>query len=172
MGQSRYRGINDLQVQPRPSFLSVGMAYLLWCASLMGLCGLQRFYVGQPMMGLFYLITFGFCGVGQFIDLFLIPSMVEQRNTYLRGRYLMALEVSYLARAQETEPNSTSITPMQRLLQVAKEQGGVLSAAQAALHTGFDAKQIEELLFEAQRLGYAYVFNDPETGAVRYRFDV
>ncbi|WP_233838423.1 TM2 domain-containing protein [Thermosynechococcus sichuanensis] len=138
----------------------------------MGICGLQRFYVGQPMAGLLYLITLGFCGVGQFIDLFLIPSMVEQRNTYLQGRYLMTLQISHLSAREETELNPTSTTPMQRLLQAAKEHGGVLSEAQVSLYTGFDAKQVKELLFEAERLGYAYVFNDPETGAVRYRFDV
>ncbi|WJI26011.1 TM2 domain-containing protein [Thermosynechococcus sp. B3] len=148
--------------QTQPKFLRVGVAYLLWCLSFVGFCGLQRFYVGQPMIGFLYLITFGFCGIGQFIDLFLIPGMVDHRNTYLRGRYLTAWEQADLNPA----------TPMHRLLQVAKEHGGVLSAAQAALYTHFDAQTVEELLFEAQRLGYATVFNDPETGAVRYRFDV
>lgn len=162
--QTRHFSSHRQRLQTQPKFLKVGVAYLLWCLSFVGFCGLQRFYVGQPIMGFLYLITFGFCGVGQFIDLFLIPGMVDHRNTYLRGRYLTAWEQSDL--------NPIPTTPMHRLLQVAKEQGGVLSAAQAALHTGFDAKQIEELLFEAQRLGYAYVFNDPETGAVRYRFDV
>ncbi|XFA72107.1 TM2 domain-containing protein [Thermosynechococcaceae cyanobacterium Okahandja] len=145
----------------QPRFLKVGVAYLLWCLSLFGLCGIQRFYVGQPLMGLLYLVTFGFCGIGQFLDLFLIPGMVDHRNTYLRGRYLVSQE-------WPEEPTS----PMLRLLQAAKDHGGVLSAAQAALYTHLDAQTIEELLFEAQRLGYAMVFNDPETGAVRYRFDV
>ncbi|WP_298611787.1 TM2 domain-containing protein [uncultured Thermosynechococcus sp.] len=164
MGSFRRRGTYPLQGQPPPSFLNVGVAYLLWCAGLMGICGLQRFYVGQPVVGIVYLITFGLCGFAQFIDLFLIPGMVDQRNTYLKGRYL--------ALAEQAEAPSSTPTPLHRLLQVAKEQGGVLSAAQAALYTGFDAKQVEELLFEAQRLGYAHVFNDPETGAVRYQFDV
>ncbi len=152
----RRKGSKSLsEMQPR--FLKVGVAYLLWCLSLFGFCGIQRFYVGQPLMGLLYLVTFGFCGIGQLLDLLLIPRMVNYRNTYLRGRYSLP-----------EEPTS----PMLRLLQAAKEHGGVLSAAQAALYTHFDAQTIEELLFEAQRVGYATVFNDPETGAVRYRFDV
>lgn len=159
MGHLLHRGTDDLRGQPQPNFLNVGVAYLLWAFCFMGFCGVQRFYVGQPMVGFFYLTTFGFCGVGQLIDLFLIPGMVDQRNTYLKGQYL-ALE------------EQAQTTALHRLLQVAKEQGGVLSAAQATLYTGFDAKQVEELLLEAQRLGYAYVFNDPETGAVRYQFDV
>ncbi|MFN4279770.1 TM2 domain-containing protein [Thermosynechococcus sp.] len=172
MGQSLHRRSHYLGGKPQQSLLNVGIAYLLWCAGLVGFCGLQRFYVSQPITGLLYLITFGFCGIGQFIDLFLIPSLVEQRNTYLERRYLTNLQIRYLAAQEEAELNSSSTTPMQRLLQAAKEQGGVLSEAQVALYTGFNAKQVEELLFEAQRLGYATVFNDPETGAVRYRFDV
>ncbi|BAY51167.1 hypothetical protein NIES2134_112470 [Thermostichus vulcanus NIES-2134] len=150
--------------QRQPPSLSVAVAYLLWSLSFIGLCGLQRFYVGQPLVGLLYLVTFGVCGVAQFIDLFLIPGLVDRHKTYLRGRYLTA----------EKEPNlgPAPATPIHRLLQVAKEHGGVLSAAQVALYTHLDPQTVEELLFEAQRLGYATVFNDPETGAVRYRFDV
>lgn len=164
MVQTLHFSSHRQRLQTQPKFLKVGVAYLLWCLSFVGFCGLQRFYVGQPIIGFLYLITFGFCGIGQFIDLFLIPGMVDHRNTYLRGRYLTAWE--------QSDINPIPTTPMHRLLQVAKEHGGVLSAAQAALYTHFDAQTIEELLFEAQRLGYATVFNDPETGAVRYRFDV
>lgn len=57
-----------------------GTAYLLWCASLLGVCGLQRFYMGQSLVGSLYLLTFGFCGVAQLIDLFLIPGLVERSN--------------------------------------------------------------------------------------------
>jgi TM2 domain-containing membrane protein YozV len=57
-----------------------GTAYLLWCASLLGVCGLQRFYLGQSLVGILYLLSFGFCGVAQLIDLFLIPGLVESSN--------------------------------------------------------------------------------------------
>jgi hypothetical protein len=57
-----------------------GTAYLLWCASLLGVCGLQRFYMGQALVGTLYLLSFGFCGVAQLIDLFLIPGLVERSN--------------------------------------------------------------------------------------------
>jgi hypothetical protein len=57
-----------------------GTAYLLWCASLLGVCGLQRFYLGQTLVGTLYLVTFGFCGVAQLIDLFLIAGLVERSN--------------------------------------------------------------------------------------------
>ena len=46
-----------------------GTAYLLWCASLVGVCGLQRYYLGQTLVGTLYLLSFGFCGLGQLMDL-------------------------------------------------------------------------------------------------------
>lgn len=57
-----------------------GTAYLLWCVGIFGVCGLQRFYLGQPGLGVLYLLTFGICGIGQLIDLFTIPSLVKEYN--------------------------------------------------------------------------------------------
>ena len=56
------------------------IAYLLWFLCLLGVCGAHRFYVGEIGWGVVYLVTFGFCGVGQLIDLFTIPGMVRRRN--------------------------------------------------------------------------------------------
>lgn len=41
---------------------------------------MQRFYNRRPVSGIVYLLTFGICGLGQLIDLFLIPSFVESSN--------------------------------------------------------------------------------------------
>ena len=62
-----------------------GTAYLLWALGLCGVCGLQRFYLGQPVPGVLYLLTFGVCGVGQLIDLFLIPGEVRNANLSASG---------------------------------------------------------------------------------------
>jgi TM2 domain-containing membrane protein YozV len=45
-----------------------------------GLCGLHRIYVGRVGTGILWLLTLGLLGVGQFIDLFLIGSMVRIAN--------------------------------------------------------------------------------------------
>ena len=58
-------------------------AYLCWLACLVGFCGIHRFYVGKPFTGLLWFFTAGLLGVGQFIDLFLIPGMVERNNARL-----------------------------------------------------------------------------------------
>jgi hypothetical protein len=58
----------------------VAVAYLLWALSLVGLCGIHRFYNRKPLSGTLWLVTFGFCGIGQVVDLFLMQGMVEQAN--------------------------------------------------------------------------------------------
>lgn len=59
---------------------SLAVSYLLWCLCLVGVCGLQRFYNRKPLSGLLWLFTFGFCYIGQLIDLLLLPKLVRQAN--------------------------------------------------------------------------------------------
>jgi TM2 domain-containing membrane protein YozV len=59
---------------------SVGLALVLWLAGFFVLCGLHRFYTGRWISGLIWLFTGGLCGVGQVIDLFFLPRMVEDHN--------------------------------------------------------------------------------------------
>lgn len=66
---------------------SSGTAYLLWALGLCGVCGVQRFYLGHTMAGLLYLFTFGFCWIGQLIDLILIPGIVGSHNRKLQPQY-------------------------------------------------------------------------------------
>lgn len=59
------------------------MGYLLW---LFGFMGAHRFYYGKPVSGTIWMLTFGLCGIGWIIDIFLIPSMDEDCDTkYLAG---------------------------------------------------------------------------------------
>ncbi len=157
--------------------VDVAVAYGLWCLSLFGLCGIQRLYTGKTISGLLYLLTFGFCFIGQFIDLFLIPGLVQERNTYLQGLYgspnhpfTLINPTAELAALQEEV--TASQTPMQKLLRAAQENGGTLSAAQAALLTKLEPDELREVLVAAQRAGYAQIYNDPVSGAIRYQFDL
>jgi TM2 domain-containing membrane protein YozV len=59
---------------------SNGIAYLLWLGGFFGFCGLHRFYLGKPLTGLLWLFTIGLLGIGQLIDLLLIPGLVDQAN--------------------------------------------------------------------------------------------
>ncbi len=55
-----------------------GVAYLLLL--FLGFTGAHRFYVGSIGMGLLYLCTCGLCGVGYWVDFFLIPGLVRVAN--------------------------------------------------------------------------------------------
>lgn len=59
---------------------STPVSYILWLLCLVGLCGLHRFYHGRWVTGLIWLFTLGLFGIGQIIDLFLIPGMVRVSN--------------------------------------------------------------------------------------------
>jgi TM2 domain-containing membrane protein YozV len=155
-------------------------AYLLWALCLFGICGLHRFYAGQIVWGIVYLCTFGLFGIGQLIDLVLVPGMVKARNDQLRRKYLaewgedglvMPVPIDRnLVAAQVSAPPQAD--PMLLLLKAAHANGGKLSKAQVALHTGLSPERVEALIQTALHSGYADVTNDPESGAVRYVFDL
>ncbi len=57
-----------------------GIAYLFWLLCLVGFCGIHRFYAGKWVTGIIWLLTGGLLLIGQIIDLFLIPGMIERAN--------------------------------------------------------------------------------------------
>lgn len=56
------------------------VGYLLMGAAFFGIFGLHRFYTGRWLSGIIWLATGGLCGVGQIIDIFFLPRMVEDHN--------------------------------------------------------------------------------------------
>jgi len=54
------------------------LAYLfLFC---LGFFGIHRFYLGRTFSGLIYLFSGGLCGVGVFVDIFLLPFMIDENT--------------------------------------------------------------------------------------------
>lgn len=58
----------------------VGIAYLCWLITLVGVAGVQHFYLGKPLRGVIWLLTFGLLGVGSIIDLFTLPGQTRRVN--------------------------------------------------------------------------------------------
>ena len=56
------------------------VAYLLWCMCFIGVCGVHRFYAGKWKTGLLWLLTGGLLYIGQIVDLFLVPGMIDDAN--------------------------------------------------------------------------------------------
>jgi TM2 domain-containing membrane protein YozV len=95
-----------------PERRSIAFSYLFWCLSFLGFCGIHRFYNRKPISGLLWFFTIGLCGIGQLIDLFLIPEMVSQANMSL---------LQATADAQDGAPALPSIE--KQLLQLARRVG-------------------------------------------------
>ncbi|NER82330.1 MAG: TM2 domain-containing protein [Leptolyngbya sp. SIO1D8] len=60
--------------------VSKSKAYIFWFLCFVGICGAHRFYLGHPCTGIIYLLSFGLFGIGQIIDLFLLPRLIRNRN--------------------------------------------------------------------------------------------
>src|SRR5260221_4450017 len=145
---------------------------MLWAACFMGVCGLQRLYSGKIGTGLLYLFTFGLFGIGQFVDLFLIPRMVEDANNRLA---LEGVDVRQLgrggARAALTGkriPRTTEEFQV-ALVQAAMQHGGKLSASEAVSETGRGFKEVKRQLDEMVVNGFIEMDSDDE-GQEFYRF--
>ena len=126
------------------SSVNLSLVYILWGLGFFGLCGLHRFYLGKPVSGIIWFLTFGGFFIGQIVDLFLIPRMVQERNNYLSG---------------STNQNQAILKgdthPMQKLLKAAKDNGNILSLGQSIMMTNLPPNEVQELLTDALRQGLA-----------------
>lgn len=140
---------------------SVALSYAFWCLALVGVCGVQRFYNRKPLSGLLWLLTFGLCGLGQLVDLLLIPELVEQANQPL------ALEQALAAAG----PAGLSLE--RQLLQLARRagrQGFTINDALLELHLPA-ATDSEAVSAEIERLLHRDLLDvgNDERGRVVYR---
>lgn len=151
-----------------------GIAYMLWAACFVGVCGLQRLYNGKIGTGLLYLFTFGLVGVGQFIDLFLIPGMVRDANARLAvggadpAQLLAAGGAAALLSGQKRIPRTTDEFQV-ALVQAAEQNHGRLTIAEAVAATGRNFKDVKQELDNMAVNGYIELDSD-DAGSLYYRF--
>lgn len=137
---------------------SLALSYGLWCLSLVGICGIHRIYNRKPVSGLLWLFTFGVCGIGQLVDLLLIPGMVEGVN-----RQLIL-----------TNGSGMAASPVDRqLLKLARqhgERGFTLNDAliELDLPTHFNSLDLQQEIDKLLEVHLLDVGND-ERGRVVYR---
>jgi TM2 domain-containing membrane protein YozV len=100
-----------------------GIAYvLLIIPSFFGIAGLHRFYLGQAGMGILYLFTFGFLGIGLIIDLFTLSGMVDKYN--------LMQNALYGQQPQQAQPQNVVVNLSQN---VAQNTGQINPAQPAAV---------------------------------------
>ncbi|MGB5135500.1 MAG: TM2 domain-containing protein [Prochlorococcaceae cyanobacterium] len=104
---------------------TLALSYLLWGVGLLGVCGLQRFYNRKPYSGTLYLLTFGLCYLGQLVDLWLMPEMVERANAVplLRGGKPLLLERQLLELARRSGEGGFTINDALLALQPGSPMG-------------------------------------------------
>lgn len=156
--------------------VSTSTAFLLWFACVFGLCGVHRFYMGKWFTGFLYLISFGFLGVGQIIDLLRLRGMVQDEND--KRRLIGARERRYLASGRRQigdgfdppaqKPTIESIR--MKLLSAAAARGGKLSVTEGVMATGNSFAEVEAELDVMAKSGYVGLDVDEETGRVTYAF--
>ena len=75
---------------------SKGTACLLWLCSFFGWLGFHHFYLGKPLKGIIWIVTFGVLGMGSLIDLFTLGGQVENCNT---AQELKTIRIASMAAA-------------------------------------------------------------------------
>jgi serine/threonine protein kinase len=154
------------------------ISYFLWAVSLIAgsiarpLRGLHRFYNGKFVTGFLWMLPV-VGDIGIILDLFLLPSMVEEYEAKTKAKFGLSPQGVPLQNAPTITEMVSPPTREQRkfkVLQAARKRDGIISVAQAAVDTQIAINEVEMLLRELEAEGYAEVGNNRETGTVVYWF--
>ena len=148
---------------------STTTAALLWLGWLFGFAGLHRIYLGKPVSGIIWFLTWGLFGFGQVIDLIRLRGMVEEKNLELEGRRARAMGMGMQQHA--LQPARDPVEEMRlQLMKAAAAHGGRLSVTEGVMATGKDFSAVEAALDTMARSGYVEIDNHPDSGVVVYVF--
>ncbi|MCP4449754.1 MAG: TM2 domain-containing protein [Myxococcales bacterium] len=153
---------------------SKNSAVLLWFAWIFGFGGVHRIYLGKPVTGVLYLLTWGLFGVGQVLDLVRLGGMVERANAKElragRGPHGLLAKQNSIGLLPQGPTGDPEELARLKLLAAAAKHGNALSVTQGVMATGKTFKEVEKLLDQMAKSGYVGIDNDPTTGAVVYTF--
>lgn len=159
---------------------SKGLAYILWFLCTFSICGAQRFYCKRYISGSIYLLTFGIFGIGQIIDLFTIPNMVDEENLKYQALYgyqnvnfngnpQVTINIdghkSHASKTAKNKKVSDTIT----ILQAAKQNGGMVSLSDCVLATGKETVLVKQTLDKMCKDHLLEITNHPDSGAIVYK---
>ena len=130
-------------------------AYLLAACAAFGFAGLHRFYLGRPISGVLYLVTWGWLGVGTLHDLIRMRSLINRANAERLGGMPQAVHLhihgaadpqsvrlaaskgmALLSGAATPTPEQAQAEREGAILRCARANGGTVTAALTALEAG------------------------------------
>ena len=159
---------------------SKGLAYILWFLCAFSLCGAQRFYCKRYISGFIYLFTFGVFGIGQFIDLFTIPNMVDEENLKYQALYgyqniniggnpQVTINIDGSKSHSYKAATNKKVSDTIKILQTAKSNGGMINLSDCVLTTGKETAQVKQTLDTMCKDGLLEITNLPDSGAIVYK---
>lgn len=98
MIQNSMAGLSDAQARQFVTMYSTNRKdgqtmLLLALIGLLGVAGIQRFVIGQTAMGVVFLLTVGFCGIGTIIDAVNANKLAMEYNQSEAMRVLSMLKM-------------------------------------------------------------------------------
>ncbi len=147
---------------------NVGVSYILCAMGLVSpVAGLHRFYLGRPLSGLLYFMTWGFFGIGTLMDLMQMPALVQQSNVIEQLQH--KLFSNWLTPQQQQQPPAAQPSVDQHILQVAAQNNSTVTVQMVALATGLSLHKAEQELDRLLKEGFCTVdFSDD--GCMIYTF--
>lgn len=142
---------------------SRGTAYLLWALCFFGVSGIHRFYLGRIGTGVLWLCTWGLFGIGNVIDLFTIPSMVDaEGERRLPGPVPNRIAPAATAPAAAAGPAAIGAAPTGAadpietvILRAARSHGGVVTPTQVAVGGEYGLDESKACLDDLVTRGHA-----------------
>lgn len=128
---------------------NLGLSYFFAAVGLISpFSGIHRFYLGKPLSGIFYLLTWGFFGIGTIIDIIRMPTLVDASNY----RVLVAkkLELTELS------------NPERDILNCANRNGGRITVQRVAMDTGMSLVNSKRELEKLRESGFCSLDIDIE----------
>jgi hypothetical protein len=164
------------------------VAYLLAAFSVLGCAGLHRFYLGRPVSGVLYLVTWGWFGLGTLHDLIRMRSLINRANVeelaarpqtvhlHIHGgadpeSVRVAAMKGMAMLAGPSNPGSEQVQAEREgaILRCAQSHAGTVTAALVALEANLSLDHAQKELRRLHHAGFCTV-DVSEDGAETYTF--
>jgi TM2 domain-containing membrane protein YozV len=152
------------------------VAYLLAAFSVLGCAGLHRFYLGRPVSGVLYLVTWGWFGLGTLHDFIRMRSLINRANAEQLGAQPQTLHLhihgmadpesvrlaamkgmAMLSGSSTPAPEQTQAELEGAILRSAQAHGGTVTAALVALEASLSLDQAQNELRRLHQAGFCSV---------------